>query len=81
MRACDYKVFFIEYTDRVQHRNYSNGDSEFSHWEYNVPMKYICTAPTKELALAAFARYHNGEHVKNVEIKNEYTLNDMVYLQ
>jgi hypothetical protein len=81
MRACDYSIFRIKYTDRQQHRTYESGDSEFSHWEYNVPMNYLCVAPTQDLALAAFKRYHHGEFIGNIEVELIGTCNDLVYLQ
>lgn len=79
MRACDYNVYRITYTDRVANREGLDGD--FTHWTNDVPYKYLCTAPTQELALAAFHRYHHGEHVKNVVVELVGTLHDMVFLQ
>lgn len=83
MRACDYYVYHITYTDRVMHRIPTCGgmDSEFSHWENDIPREYFCVAPTDELAMAAFNRLHSNEHVKNVLIAKRQQLNDLVYLQ
>lgn len=81
MRACDYAVYRINYTNRVMHRTQDGMDSNFSHWENDVPHKYLCVAPTQELALAAFQRYHHDEHHKNIVVELVGTLNDMVYLQ
>ena len=56
-------------------------DDNYPENEDNVPMEYICVAPTEELALAAFKRYHNYDYIKNVVCTKLYNLDDLVYLQ
>ena len=63
MRACDYNVYKIGYLGRVSYRK---NDDSYPENEDNVPMEYICVAPTEELALAAFKCYHNYDYIKNV---------------
>ncbi len=78
MRACDYNVYRISYTDIQQVRD---SDGDFIRWKDNVAYKYLCVAPDESFALTAFKRYHSGEHVKNIQIDNVGQLSDIVYLQ
>lgn len=78
MRACDYKVYKINYTDRQSVRD---NDGDFIRWIENVKYEYLCVAPDENFAMVAFKRYHSGEHVKNIELSLIGQLDDLVYLQ
>ncbi len=78
MRACDYNVYQINYTDRLSIRN---DDGDFIRWIENDKREYFCVAPDESFALTAFKRYHSTEHIKNIELKKICQLNDLVYLQ
>lgn len=78
MRACDYNIYRIDYTDRVR---ITDQDGDFIKWQNNVSFKYVVVAPTEKLAIAAFERYHNGEHVNLANISLVAKCDDLVYLQ
>lgn len=82
-------VWEFAYTDRVQHRKNTAGgmDSEFSHWEENVPFTAHIVASDEALARDAFHKLftplkgteHEGHcHKKIASVKPLFVINGSI---
>jgi hypothetical protein len=81
MRACDYNVYRIGYKTTYHERvsTYGGMDSELTGKMITEGREYLCVAPTGDLAMAAFKRYHSKDEFIHLDCIG--MLDDLVYLQ
>lgn len=81
MRACDYNVYRIDYNTEYheRHSTYGGMDSELTGRMVKEKRSYLCVAPDKTFAVAAFMRYHSKDEI--VEWTHIGQLNDLLFLQ
>lgn len=78
MRACDYRVYKCSYMTTYHERvsTYGGMDSELTGKKITEERTYFVLAPTMDLAIAAFKRYHSKDELQLTELI--CTLNEMI---